>query len=76
MEESKPQFSSIAQSLYNENEINKVTPINAISHFISEFTEYIYILTLSNTQSRRFHSGNEFEAIIELIFMEAENTYG
>ncbi|MDC4183729.1 type II restriction endonuclease [Mycoplasma bradburyae] len=62
----------ILKSLCDENEINKMTPINAISHFIADFTEHIYILTLSNTQSRRSRAGNEFEAIIELIFMGAE----
>ncbi|MDC4182994.1 type II restriction endonuclease [Mycoplasma bradburyae] len=50
-----------------QNDVNKCD----IS-FYSWITEHIYILTLSNTQSRRSRAGNEFEAIIELIFMGPE----
>lgn len=42
---------------------------DAILGFLEKYTEHIYALSLSNTQSRRSRAGNEFEYIIEFILM-------
>lgn len=39
--------------------------------FIQENTEAMYVLSLSNTQSRRSRAGSEFEHILSLLFMGA-----
>lgn len=57
--------------LIDEVYVNTLNSMEAITWFAEEFPEYIYELTLSNTQSRRSRAGKEFEAIIELILMGA-----
>lgn len=59
------------KTLIDENYVNSLTSSEAITWFAEEFPEYIYALTLSNTQSRRSRAGKEFEAIIELILLGA-----
>ncbi len=61
--------------LIDEDVVNEMTPTEAISWYAKEFSEYIYALTLSNTQSRRSRAGKEFEAIIELILVGAGVPY-
>lgn len=58
-------------SLIDHNTVAQMSPIEAIEHFVSEYPEHIYDLSLSNTQSRRSRAGKEFEAILELLFMGA-----
>lgn len=65
----------IYESLIDENKIKDLTKTESIKWFTTEFTEHIYSLSLSNTQSRRSRAGNEFEAIIELILMGAGITF-
>lgn len=57
--------------LIDENYIKNMTSTEAITWYAEEYAEYIYALTLSNTQSRRSRAGKEFEAIIELILTGA-----
>lgn len=59
------------KSLIDEEHVNDLNPVEAITWFAEEFPEHIYALTLSNTQSRRSRAGKEFEAIIELILIGA-----
>ncbi|HPY75583.1 MAG: restriction endonuclease [Planctomycetes bacterium] len=63
--------SQMLMVLIDKEYIGKLTPINAIIYFVERFPEYIYALTLSNTQSRRSRAGKEFECIIELILIGA-----
>lgn len=44
---------------------------DSVTYFLSEYSDYVYELFLSKTQSRRARAGKEFEAIIELLFMGA-----
>lgn len=55
--------------LIDENLVNTLAPKDAITWYAEEYADYIYDLTLSNTQSRRSRAGKEFEAIIELILV-------
>ena len=57
--------------LVSEEQVSKLTGLDAIGWFVENFPEHIYTLTLSNTQSRRSRAGTEFETIIELILMGA-----
>lgn len=41
----------------------------AIQKFVKDYSQDIYDMCLSNTQSRRSRAGKEFEAIIELILL-------
>lgn len=45
----------------------KMNGEEAIRRYVVEFSEHIYNLQLSNTQSRRTRAGKEFELILELI---------
>lgn len=63
--------SNMLKELIIEDEIQNMSPAEAITWFIQLFPEHIYALTLSNTQSRRSRAGKEFEAIIELLLMGA-----
>lgn len=63
--------SQMLRLLVNDNYIQTLKPIEAITWFVEEFPEHIYALTLSNTQSRRSRAGKEFESIIELILIGA-----
>lgn len=51
------------------DDINNLVGIDAVTKFIEIYPEYIYQLTLSNTNSRRSRAGKEFEAILELLLM-------
>lgn len=64
-------ISNMLKKLINDEKIKGLTPMDAITWFVEEFPEYIYALTLSNTQSRRSRAGKEFEHIIELILIGA-----
>lgn len=64
--------SEMLKKLVDEDKINKLNSLEAISFFIEEFPEHIYALSLSNTQSRRSRAGKEFESIIEHILIGAE----
>ena len=58
--------------LIDPDEVKSMNSIEALTFFLSNFSEYIYQLSLSNTQSRRSRAGTEFEAIIELVLMGAD----
>lgn len=57
--------------LVDRTKIEKMTPLEAIESFVSDYPEHIYDLSLSNTQSRRSRAGKEFEAIIMLLLVGA-----
>lgn len=57
--------------LIDEEYIKNLSATEAITWYAEEYADYIYALTLSNTQSRRSRAGKEFEAIIELILAGA-----
>lgn len=57
--------------LIDEEYIKNLSATQAITWYAEEYADYIYALTLSNTQSRRSRAGKEFEAIIELILIGA-----
>ncbi|WP_029609004.1 type II restriction endonuclease [Mycoplasma simbae] len=64
------QFTSeMLKILINDLNINDHDVVSAICTFVENYSDYIYALSLSNTQSRRSRAGKEFEAIIELILM-------
>ena len=63
--------SNMLKSLVDEEKINHLTGINAITWFIDEYPNEIDALVVSNTNSRRSRAGSEFEAIIELVIMGA-----
>lgn len=63
------------EALIDEDYVEKLTSSDAIKWYFKEYGEYIYAVTLSNTQSRRSRAGNEFEVIIELILMGAGITF-
>jgi hypothetical protein len=62
----------VYEQLIDENEISNMSKVDAIKWYVNEHTEYIYALSLSNTQSRRSRAGYEFETIIEMLLMGAE----
>ncbi|RMC39081.1 restriction endonuclease, partial [Lactobacillus sp. ESL0233] len=59
---------------YSEGQKDNQTRIEIISSFIENYSDYIYQLTLSNTNSRRSRAGKEFEAILELLLMACNIT--
>lgn len=61
----------VFEQLIDKSIVDDVNTIEAIKWFLNEYTEHIYALSLSNTQSRRSRAGNEFEQIIEFILMGA-----
>jgi len=65
----------VYESLISEDQLQYLTKKESIKWFTTEFTDHIYSLSLSNTQSRRSRAGNEFEAIIEFILMGAGITF-
>lgn len=64
--------SEMLSKLVDKHKIANKTGLDVITWFVETFPEYIYALTLSNTQSRRSRAGKEFEAIIELILIGAK----
>lgn len=67
------QFSvKVYEELIDRSVISNMEKVEAIKWFLNEYSEHIYALSLSNTQSRRSRAGNEFECIIEFILMGAE----
>ena len=58
--------------LIDYKKISRMSPADAIEHFVMEYPEHIYKLALSNTQSRRSRAGKEFEAILELLLIGAD----
>lgn len=58
-------------SLIDQTSFNGMGAIDAIKEFVSSYSQHIYELTLSNTQSRRSRAGKEFEAIIEMMLIGA-----
>lgn len=54
-----------------DEEIPKLSGIDAAEHFAETYPDHLYSLSLSNTQSRRSRAGKEFEAIIELVLLGA-----
>lgn len=69
--EEKGFTSDMLRKLINEEKIKNLSPVDAVSSFVTDYPEQIYDLALSNTQSRRSRAGKEFEAIIELILIGA-----
>lgn len=63
--------SKMLGSLIDTTTISNFKPLDALINFIEQYPEYIYTLTLSNTQSRRSRAGKEFENIIELLLLGA-----
>ena len=63
--------SDMLKELIDEQKIKNMSPVDAVSSFVTDYPEQIYDLSLSNTQSRRSRAGKEFEAIIELILIGA-----
>lgn len=59
------------QSLIRED-INELSVSEAVHDYIHKNIENFYILSLSNTQSRRSRAGSEFEDIISHLFMGAD----
>lgn len=59
----------IYNQLVEQMNLNNLSKKEAITKFLELYTDHIYTLSLSNTQSRRSRAGNEFEHIIELILM-------
>ncbi|MCD8886613.1 restriction endonuclease [Staphylococcus epidermidis] len=67
-------FSNHIYTMLIEDSVEKYSKMEVekgIKSFTTEYTEHIYNLQLSNTQSRRARAGKEFEAIIELVLMGA-----
>ena len=62
----------VFEKLIDKNKVEESKAIDIIKWFVTEYSDHIYALSLSNTQSRRSRAGNEFEAIIELILMGAK----
>lgn len=63
--------SNMLKELIDTSYIRKLKPIDAITWFVEEFQKHIYVLTLSNTQSRRSRAGKEFENILEMLMIGA-----
>lgn len=63
--------SEMLESLIDKNHVSKMDPVEAIREFLQIYPEHIYLLSLSNTQSRRSRAGKEFEAIIFLLLTGA-----
>ena len=59
-------------SLINRDKISGMDPVSAIESFVEDYPEQIYVLALSNTQSRRSRAGKEFEAILELLLIGSD----
>ena len=70
--EEKVFTSDMLRELIDEDKIKNLSPVDAVSSFVTDYPEHIYDLSLSNTQSRRSRAGKEFEAIIELILIGAD----
>lgn len=62
---------NIYRSLIRED-IDELEARKAVEDYIHQNVDMFYILSLSNTQSRRSRAGNEFEAIISHLFMGAD----
>lgn len=64
-----------AKSIYKElNHLEDYKDLSveaAVDQYIEHYVEHFYILSLSNTQSRRSRTGTEFETIVELLFIGA-----
>ena len=63
--------SNMLKELIDTSYIRNLQPIDAITWFEEEFQKHIYVLTLSNTQSRRSRAGKEFENILEMLMIGA-----
>lgn len=70
--EQEKQFSEKLYKTLIRDDINTLNPRDAVEDFIHQNTDKFYILSLSNTQSRRSRAGGEFEAIISHLFMGAD----
>lgn len=64
-------ISQMLCSLIDNDQLDQMSPAEAVVWFAETYPEHIYQLSLSNTQSRRSRAGKEFEAIIELIILGA-----
>lgn len=53
----------------NQEIIESASGIDSVLKFIELYNKDMYILNLSNTNSRRSRAGKEFEAIIEILLM-------
>lgn len=58
--------------LVEPEKLKGMDPVKAIETFITDHSDEMYNLLLSNTQSRRSRTGKEFEAIIELMLIGAD----
>ena len=58
------------RALIDDN-ISHLSATDAIVNYIESYSEHIYALNLSNTQSRRSRAGKEFENILELVLAGA-----
>lgn len=63
--------SEMLTRLVDDEQVEGMSPREAIVWFAEQYPNHIYDLSLSNTQSRRSRAGKEFEAIIELILIGA-----
>lgn len=72
LEEEKTFSIKVYESLIDDDEISKLSNKEAIKKYIENNVDNFYLLSLSNTQSRRSRAGSEFEGIIELLLMGAE----
>ncbi len=64
-------MSNMLSYLIDTDEVNKLSPVDAIKAFVEKYPQHIYDLSLSTTQSRRSRAGKEFEAIIMLLLVGA-----
>ncbi|WP_270640179.1 type II restriction endonuclease [Longibaculum muris] len=62
---------SIYDILNNFETYDGLTNYESVKKFINTNIDKFYILSLSNTQSRRSRTGTEFETIVELVLMGA-----
>ena len=62
---------SALDNLIVPEKYENLTPVEAIRAFNAAHVDFMYALSLSNTQSRRSRAGKEFEHILELLLASA-----
>lgn len=66
-QENEKKFTEDVMLSITPHDFKKMNGEEAIRRYVLEFSDHIYSLQLSNTQSRRTRAGKEFELILELI---------
>lgn len=66
-QENEKKFTEDVMLSITPDAFKKMNGEEAIRRYVVEFSDHIYSLQLSNTQSRRTRAGKEFELILELI---------